>query len=160
MTLGDRIHDVRIQRRLSLRELASRSGVSHSQLSAIEHSRTGTTVDALRRIAQALDVPLVALTGDATAQGTTTETGSLYLTPPEEGQHPHSMMTPSTLPSPSPLPPGLAELRDDPLVGPELDDEWLRLLAGLTLHGRRPRTKRAWLSAYVVMRLLFEAEAE
>ena len=157
VTVGARIHDIRVQRGLSLRELARLSGVSHSQLSAIEHGRTGTSVDNLVRIARALDVSLATLTGedgrgagaDRLVEEPTPYTGAVG----RAGERGPTVELAA-------LPAGLADLRDDPIVGPELDDEWVRLLAGLSLHGRRPRTKQAWLSAYIVLKMLFKAEAE
>ena len=157
MTIGGRIHDIRVQRGLGLRELARLSDVSHSQISAIEHDRTGTTVDNLMRIARALDVSLATLTGEdawAARAARVDEEPAPYAGAAGYGEGRGRGVDPSN------LPPGLAELRDDPIVGVELDDEWLRLLAGLSLRGRRPRTKRAWLAAYVVLKMLFEAEAE
>jgi len=157
VTVGARIHDIRVQRGLSLRELARLSAVSHSQLSAIEHGRTGTSVDNLVRIARALEVSLATLTGEDTRDAHTgrlvEETAPYMGSIGREGERGHKVESAA-------LPPGLTDLRDDPIVGPELDDEWVRLLAGLSLHGRRPRTKQAWLSAYIVLKMLFKAEAE
>ncbi len=157
MTVGARIHDIRVQRGLSLRQLARLSDVSHSQLSAIEHARTSTSVEYLVRIARALDVSLATLTGEEARDAQTDrliETTAPYRDAVGRGgEHGRAVDLAA-------LPPGLAELRDDPIVGAELDDEWLRVLSGLSLHGRRPRTTRAWLAAYVVLKMLFEAEAE
>jgi len=157
MTVGARIHDIRVQRGFSLRTLARLSAVSHSQLSAIEHGRTGTSVDYLVRIARALDVSLATLTGEDARDAHTDHLGeetAPYIDTMERAGEQGGAVDLAA------LPPGLAALRDDPIVGSELDDEWLRLLSGLSLHGRRPRTTRAWLAAYVVLKMLFEAEAE
>lgn len=58
---GARIREQRLQRRVSLRELARRVGVSAATLSAVENGRTGLSVTRLQDIARALEVPVGAL---------------------------------------------------------------------------------------------------
>lgn len=55
----------RLQRGVSLRELAKRIGVSAGTVSAIENGKTGISVERLQRIAAALDVPVATLFGSA-----------------------------------------------------------------------------------------------
>jgi hypothetical protein len=47
------------------------------------------------------------------------------------------------------LPPGLADLLDDPEYRPELTQEWVLLLGKLQLRGKRPQSKREWLELYL-----------
>lgn len=58
---GERIRYVRLQRGLSLREMARRLGVSAGTMSAIENGRTSVTVDRMWEIAAALDVSIAVL---------------------------------------------------------------------------------------------------
>jgi AcrR family transcriptional regulator/DNA-binding Xre family transcriptional regulator len=61
--LGRRIRERRQRRRLSLRELARRLGVSAATVSQIEHGRTAVTVSRLARVAELLDVAVTELIG-------------------------------------------------------------------------------------------------
>lgn len=54
--LGMRINEVRVQRRMSLREVGSRAEVSASFLSQVERGQSGASVSTLMRIAAALGV--------------------------------------------------------------------------------------------------------
>jgi len=47
------------------------------------------------------------------------------------------------------LPPGLAELLDDPEYRPEITQDWVRLLGKIQLRGKRPQSKREWLELYL-----------
>jgi AcrR family transcriptional regulator/DNA-binding XRE family transcriptional regulator len=80
--LGTRIRDLRLSRRMSLRELARRISASPSLISQIENGKTRLTVVRLRAIAQALGVreqnlfsdgPLVAASSAATTHLLTAE---------------------------------------------------------------------------------------
>lgn len=55
---GNQIRQYRIQRGLSVRELAARAQVSPSLISQIENRRTDPSISSLRRIAEALDVSI------------------------------------------------------------------------------------------------------
>jgi transcriptional regulator with XRE-family HTH domain len=57
--LGARLRELRRRRDLGLRELAARSGVSHSAISLIERDRMSPTVDTLGAILDALGATLV-----------------------------------------------------------------------------------------------------
>jgi transcriptional regulator with XRE-family HTH domain len=63
--LAQRVADLRAHRRLTLNELAQRSGVSMSMLSAVERARRAPTVLVLARIAEGLEIPLERLIADA-----------------------------------------------------------------------------------------------
>lgn len=62
--LADRIQRLRSERRLTLAALAERCSVSVSMLSAVERADKAPTVTVLARIADGLDVPLIALLQD------------------------------------------------------------------------------------------------
>lgn len=57
--LGNYIKGVRTSKNMSLRELAKRSGVSHSYLSQLENGKTNNpSIEVSRKIAKGLNVPL------------------------------------------------------------------------------------------------------
>lgn len=55
MKLGYRIHGLRIQKRITLKELAQKTGLTTSFLSQLERDRTSPSVSSLEKIAYALD---------------------------------------------------------------------------------------------------------
>ncbi len=57
--IGTHIRDLRVRRRLTVRELAVRSGISHATISLIERDRTSPSVDTLSAILDALGTTLV-----------------------------------------------------------------------------------------------------
>lgn len=61
---GSAVRRQRLRRGLTLRELASRVGVSPATVSAVENGRTGLSVARLHQFAAALDVPAAALVQD------------------------------------------------------------------------------------------------
>jgi transcriptional regulator with XRE-family HTH domain len=61
---GERIRLERVQRRLSLEQVAERAGVSRSMLSAVERGLKVPTVLVLDRIATALDTSIARLLGE------------------------------------------------------------------------------------------------
>src|SRR3972149_5021172 len=56
--IGSRIRERRKALRLSLQELAERAGLTASFLSLIERDHSSPSLESLRRIAEALEVPL------------------------------------------------------------------------------------------------------
>ena len=66
--LGDRVQSLRIDRGLTLRELADRSDVSVSMLSSVERGEKAPTVVVLDRIAGGLDVTLASLVAEPDAE--------------------------------------------------------------------------------------------
>jgi transcriptional regulator with XRE-family HTH domain len=58
MDLGNRVRDRRGQMGLSLRDLAEHTGLTASFLSQVERGVTSPSIDSLRRIATALEVPV------------------------------------------------------------------------------------------------------
>jgi len=125
--LGSRIRELRSQRNMTLKELSAKAKVSVSHLSEIERARTQPTADKLARIAASLGVSVTAITG-----------GIEEASDNQRG-----------------MPAGLEELQADPTLGAGLDDEWVRLLSAISLHGRRPRSKGDFLTLYVLLQLYF-----
>lgn len=58
--IGCRVRELRLQRNLSLRALAGKSGLNVNTLSLIENNKTSPSVSTLQLLARALGVPLVA----------------------------------------------------------------------------------------------------
>lgn len=57
MELGEKLRDLRLSNRITMRELSDKSGVSTSMLSQIERGESVPTVTKLLQVAKALDVP-------------------------------------------------------------------------------------------------------
>ena len=62
---GAAVRRQRLLHGITLRDLASRLGVSPATVSAIENDRTGISVERLRRVAEVLDVPVASLVAGA-----------------------------------------------------------------------------------------------
>ncbi|KUO77272.1 MAG: MerR family transcriptional regulator [Desulfosporosinus sp. BRH_c37] len=56
--LGDKIRTKRMEKQLTLKDLAKRTGVTQGFLSQVERGLTDPSITSLRRIAHALDVPI------------------------------------------------------------------------------------------------------
>jgi transcriptional regulator with XRE-family HTH domain len=66
MSVGRKIHQLRLESRITQRELGEATGLAVSYLSRVENGRLTPTLPTLTKIASALSVPLTALF-DATA---------------------------------------------------------------------------------------------
>jgi transcriptional regulator with XRE-family HTH domain len=58
MQLGQRVKERRLELGLSLRELAERTGLTASFLSQVERDLASPSIDSLRKISEALEVPM------------------------------------------------------------------------------------------------------
>ena len=67
--LGNRIRARRIAAKLSLRELAARTGLTASFISQVERGQTNPSIDSLRLIAKALKVSILHFLSDRTLTG-------------------------------------------------------------------------------------------
>lgn len=56
--LGEKIRNKRVDKKLTLKELAGRTGLTQGFLSQVERGITDPSITSLRRIAHALDVPI------------------------------------------------------------------------------------------------------
>ena len=63
--LGDRVRELRARRGMTRKLLAKDSGVSERYLAQLESGHGNASVEILRRVAGALDVPLASLVADA-----------------------------------------------------------------------------------------------
>ena len=61
LELGPRIRTLRLERKLTLQAVAEKARVSQSLISQVERGLASPSVNTLRRIAGALDVPIAAL---------------------------------------------------------------------------------------------------
>lgn len=74
--IGDRIHQLRLQRHLSLSELAERAGVAKSYLSAIERFiQVNPSIHVLERVAAVLGVSVPTLIETADSEGASADGG-------------------------------------------------------------------------------------
>lgn len=71
------IKALRIERNLSQLELSRRSGMSPAQLCKIERGRNGLTASTLRRLADALDVPVSVLMGETSGAASARNDGRI-----------------------------------------------------------------------------------
>jgi transcriptional regulator with XRE-family HTH domain len=63
--VGRRLRELRVERGLSLSELARRAGVGKGSLSEIESGGRNPTIETLYALCEPLDVPLTALVGES-----------------------------------------------------------------------------------------------
>jgi transcriptional regulator with XRE-family HTH domain len=122
MTLHERLKEMRRGRALTLKGLATRTGLSVSYLSDLERGRTMPPLPTLQALAAGLDITVLDLLTGVDFAGEQTDAG---------------------------LPPGLADLLDDPEYRPELTQDWVHLLGKIQLRGKRPQSKRQWLELYL-----------
>jgi transcriptional regulator with XRE-family HTH domain len=64
--IAKRVRQLRQLREMSTRELGRRSGMSAGIISMIENEKSGVSIESLRKIAGALDVPVVQFLNDST----------------------------------------------------------------------------------------------
>ncbi len=125
MTIGQRIREIRRERELTLKQLADKSGLTLTYLSDVERNQTRPSLKALLRIAGALEVSMADLLSGVEEFGTATDEA---------------------------LPAGLRELKDDPTIASQLDDDWLQTLQRLNYRGKRPQTKEEWREIFMYLR--------
>ncbi|GAB3136051.1 XRE family transcriptional regulator [Tsukamurella serpentis] len=73
--VGGRLRDLRLERSLSLSELARRAGVGKGSLSEIEAGGRNPTIETLYALCGPLDVPLTALVGETPGAHSVSEGG-------------------------------------------------------------------------------------
>ena len=66
MIIGERLRELREQKRWSQREIENRSGLQRAYLSRVENGHTIPTVETLEKWAKALEVPMYRLFYDGT----------------------------------------------------------------------------------------------
>jgi transcriptional regulator with XRE-family HTH domain len=65
MRIGEGLRGLRQTRNMTLKDLAEATGLSAAMLSQVERDRTDPSLETLRRLAKALDVPVFSLLRDA-----------------------------------------------------------------------------------------------
>ncbi len=142
--VGERIRRLRMERHMSVRQLADKSGVSASQTSAIERGRR-TSVETIVRLARALEVDASTLVQDADLMAerrVAYESRTLH----EAGDRP--------------LPLGLQELVDDASLASSLDVDLITALATLSLSGDRRLSKRQYFALHLLLQEFLRGELE
>lgn len=130
-SLGQRIRRLRQEREYSLRSLAKRAEMSVAYLSKLERDESSPTVALLRRLAEALDVPLEDL-----------------VALPEAGER--------ELELPDSLKEFIYAYKDS---NEELKDPaWQRALSEVRLRGTYPETKEDWAPIFLSMRRAFRGD--
>jgi transcriptional regulator with XRE-family HTH domain len=130
MQLKDRFRQARLEKGLSVRELARKADMSFTYISGIENGRSTPSLRISAAIAEALDMSLLDLLDGVDFAGEFSA---------EE----------------PPLPPGLRELAEDEQYAGQLDEDWLALLRSIQLRGQQPATKEEWLWVYLSLRWVF-----
>lgn len=125
MKLGERIRLLRQERGWRQADLAEEIGHTISSISDLETGGKKGRLIPLASIAFAFDMSLRDLLAGVDDMGEQTE-----------GAHPLA----------------LRELKDDPYWGPQLDDEWMRVLSRVEHQGRRPETTTDYLSIFLFLR--------
>lgn len=129
MKLQDRLKELRTHHELTLKALAELSGLSVSYLSDIERGRTTPTLATLEQLATALEISLLDFLSGVDFAGELTDAS---------------------------LPPGLAQLKNDPEYSEKLTPDWLETLSNIQMRGKRPQTKQDWLELYLHLRRVLE----
>lgn len=132
MTLGERLRELRLHHGLTLVKLAAICPVSYTYLGDLERDVRYPSFHVLSAIARVYDMTVGDLLLDVGEWGEITEKA---------------------------LAPGLLELCEDPSIGPEITPEWLTLLGQISLNGKRPQTKLAWLEIYLHLKRILEKDA-
>ena len=122
MTLGERLRSIREDLGYTQREAAKMAGMRYQYLSNLENGRIGNpSVGTLGKLASAYSLGVDQIIG----RGVPTEVGD--------------------------LPNGLQELLADQEWGEQITEEWLETLLRIDHNGRRLRTKREFLEAYLAL---------
>ena len=125
MTIGQRIREKRHEQRLTLKELAERTGLSLTYLSDVERDRTRPSMKTLMRIVEKLGMTTTDLMHGVEGLGELSDES---------------------------LPAGLRDLSEDQEWKPHLDEEWVRTLMRVDYRGKRPQTKEDWLHIFLTLR--------
>ncbi len=105
ISVGQRLHDIRIRRGLSMRSLAKASGLNINTLSLIENQHSSPSVSTLQQLAQTLQVPIT--------EFFETDHGSKELVHQKQGQRPHISFEHSTMED---LAAGMPHFGAEPLI--------------------------------------------
>jgi transcriptional regulator with XRE-family HTH domain len=134
---GSRLRRARTEREKTLREVSERSGVSITYLSDLERGvLVNPTLDTLKKIAEALDVSLNELLGVSTEK-----TSARYPHALEEfrrGEHFRDALA--------------QQAQRERVSTEELEEDWLRVMAGIRIRGRAPNNSSDYLFIFEAIR--------
>ena len=125
MKLGDHLRSIRKERKLTLKDLSQRAGLSVPYLSDIERGVVNPSVETVQKIAKAYNMKFQNLFNDVE----------------EVGESAHVT-----------YPAGFLEFMADDDYKDELSDDWKELLMRINLRGKRPTSKREWVELYLHLR--------
>jgi XRE family transcriptional regulator, regulator of sulfur utilization len=132
MTLGEHLRERRKQLGKTLKDVATGASISIPYLSDVERDKAQPPLGTLSGIAAALDTTVTALLEGVEGFG-------------EREEFP-------TLPS------GLQELKDHPVFGAEMSEEWIRTLTRVDYRGKRPETFADWLKLHTILKSMIGEE--
>jgi len=133
MILGDRIRELRNNKKETLRNASESTGLSVSYLSDIERGRTNPSLQTLETLASHFGITINDMLLGVDFAGDQTENA---------------------------YPPGLLELFNDKELGKEIDEDWKNLLVKIDLRGKRPQTKIQWMELYLSLKRILETPGE
>lgn len=129
MKLCERLREMRKERGLRLKDIAVVTKLSMPYLSDLERGRTNPSLDTLIVLARSYNLSLKDL-----------------LEPVEFGG----------IGSGVPLPNGLADLYNDPVMGAQLTPEWVHTLSRIELRGKRPQSKQDWFEIFLHLKRILD----
>jgi len=128
MTIGQRLREIRADLGYNQRQAANLAGMRYQYLSDLECERiSNPSLETLTRLARAYGMGVDQLIGAAVSHAR------------------------------DELPEGLQELLEDPEWGDQITPEWIEALLRIDYQGRRLRTKRDFLEAYLALSRILEA---
>lgn len=134
MKLGERLRERRRQLRMTLKDVAEEAKISIPYLSDVERDKAQPPLDTLTRIASALETTTMALLDGVDGFGARDEISLLPL--------------------------GLQELKEHPVFGAEITDDWLRTLARVDYRGKRPETMKDWLLLHQTLKTIYSDDSK
>ena len=129
MTLGERLRSLRTGRKFMLKQVEEATGMAVPYLSDLERDKIpNPSLETLGKLAKVYELAV----------------GDLLDGVDELGGYRRG------------VPPELLALRDDPEVGSELTEEWMRALQSVQYRGRQPESVREWKELYFYLRRFFK----
>lgn len=129
MKLHERLRELRSERKLRLKDVSQVAEISVPYLSDLERGRTNPSLETLQTLAAAYEISVHDLLQGVEFYGDSGAGG---------------------------LPRGLAELKDDPVLGTEITDDWVRTLSRIELRGKRPESKRDWYEIFLHLKRILD----
>jgi transcriptional regulator with XRE-family HTH domain len=121
MKLHERLRELRQERGLRLKDVSETAGISIPYLSDLERGRTNPSLETLQTLAAAYGLTVHDLLEPVEFYGEQTQAA---------------------------LPKGLSDLLSDPVLGAQLNPDWVTTLSRIELRGKRPQSKEDWYDIY------------